>query len=426
EARKKNGNNNGRHGNRFGGNEARLDAAADQMAATAAANARREREEADKKKADAKNFAAASALRAKLAARGAPAAVAAAEEDEDDEDEVMMSGSLSVAPAGATKRAHDEVESDGDESLATKKKAVDDETSELLAKRARIDESASGSSSGSDDSADESEAVADGDVAPGSDVAPDSDIVPDSQTVDETPAVAEPVDDVRLYEDGYKSRYYTLKFKISEDNVEEIHTIVEHYVRGLCWVLKYYYQGCTSWGWYYPYHYAPLASDFADLDMMDVSFELGTPLRPYEQLMGVLPARSGHNLPKQFKPLMTLKSSPIIDFYPTDFPLDLNGKKFLWQAVILLPFIDQKRLLDAVQKVYPELSAEERARNDLGQELILVGPENTLYNSLCDLYATGDAVKETPLNPRFSDRMSGTVSCDPNYVPHTAYESPLA
>ncbi|KAJ2581536.1 5'-3' exoribonuclease 2, partial [Coemansia sp. RSA 1836] len=419
EARKNNNNNRGR----FGGNEARLDAAADQMAATAAANSRREREEAEKKEAAAKNFAAANAFKAKLAAKGAAIAAAAVPEEDGDEDEVMMSGTV-TAPTSATKRAHDDVEGDESDAAAAKKKLVDDETSELLSKRARIDDqdgekgdsAGDGSSAPSDssDSADESEA------------ATASEPVPDSETADETPAPAEPVDDVRLYEDGYKSRYYTLKFKISEDNVEEIHKIVEHYVRGLCWVLKYYYQGCASWGWYYPYHYAPLASDFADLDTMDVSFELGTPLKPYEQLMGVLPARSRHNLPKEFTPLMTLASSPIIDFYPTDFPLDLNGKKFLWQAVILLPFIDQKRLLDAVQKVYPVLSADDRARNELGQELIVVGSANPLYNSLCDLYATGDALKEAPLNPRFSDRMSGTVSCDPNYVPHTTYESPLS
>ncbi|KAJ2740803.1 5'-3' exoribonuclease 2 [Coemansia sp. BCRC 34301] len=418
EARKQNNNNNR---SRFGGNDARLDAAADQMAATAAANARREREVAEKKEADAKNFAAASALKAKLAAKGAATAAAAMAAPGEDEDEVIMSGTL-AAPVSATKRAHDDVESDdSDAVVVAKKKLIDDETSELLSKRARIDDQDgemddSSESSGDGDSADETEAAADA----------DADTVPDSETANEKPAVAEPVDDVRLYEDGYKSRYYTLKFKISEDNVEEIHTIVEHYVRGLCWVLKYYYQGCASWGWYYPYHYAPLASDFADLDMMDVSFELGTPLKPYEQLMGVLPARSGHNLPKQFLPLMTLQSSPIIDFYPTDFPLDLNGKKFLWQAVILLPFIDQKRLLDAVQQVYPKLSAEDRARNELSQELIVVGSANPLYNSLCDLYATGDVLKEVPLNPRFSDRMSGTVSCDPNYVPHTAYDSPLS
>ncbi len=34
-------------------------------------------------------------------------------------------------------------------------------------------------------------------------------------------------------------------------------------------------------------------------------------------------------------------TSPIIDFYPTDFMTDLNGKKNDWEAVVLIPFINE-------------------------------------------------------------------------------------
>ena len=48
---------------------------------------------------------------------------------------------------------------------------------------------------------------------------------------------------------------------------------------------------------------------------------------------------------------MTEPSSPIIDFYPHDFQLDLNGKKQDWEAIVLIPLIDEKRLLDAMKSI---------------------------------------------------------------------------
>jgi 5'-3' exonuclease len=35
-------------------------------------------------------------------------------------------------------------------------------------------------------------------------------------------------------------------------------------------------------------------------------------------------------------------ASSISDFYPSEFNLDLNGKRYAWQAVVLLPFIDER------------------------------------------------------------------------------------
>lgn len=38
---------------------------------------------------------------------------------------------------------------------------------------------------------------------------------------------------------------------------------------------------------------------------------------------------------------MTNEDSPVIDFYPTDFASDLNGKLQEWEAVVLIPFIQE-------------------------------------------------------------------------------------
>ena len=138
------------------------------------------------------------------------------------------------------------------------------------------------------------------------------------------------VDNVRLHEAGWKDRYYSDKCKaddISENGGRE--HLFRSYVMGLCWVMKYYYDGCPSWKWYYPYHYAPFASDLKNIERFDKdsrSFELSAPFNPVEQLMAVLPSDSKHAIPKAARWLMDDPESPIIDFYPKDVPVDPNGK----------------------------------------------------------------------------------------------------
>lgn len=73
------------------------------------------------------------------------------------------------------------------------------------------------------------------------------------------------------------------------------------------------------------------------------------------------------------------KDSPIIDFYPPTFEIDMNGKKLAWQGVALLPFIDEKRLLDAMAPEYPNLTEEEVRRNCPGENVIFASVDHPLY-----------------------------------------------
>ena len=79
-----------------------------------------------------------------------------------------------------------------------------------------------------------------------------------------------------------------------------------HYMIGLQWLLKYCYQGIPSWNWYFPYHYAPFASDFIDIAEAVPEFNEPTePFKPFEQLMAVFPAASKQHIPKPWQQLMT-------------------------------------------------------------------------------------------------------------------------
>ena len=72
--------------------------------------------------------------------------------------------------------------------------------------------------------------------------------------------------------DEWKTNYYKVSLSIfskyvmtdGQDKLEfkpndesQLDTLVFRYVEGLQWVLNYYYKGCSSWAWFYDYHFAP-------------------------------------------------------------------------------------------------------------------------------------------------------------------------
>lgn len=78
--------------------------------------------------------------------------------------------------------------------------------------------------------------------------------------------------------------------------------------------------------------------------------------------MSVLPPSSSWALPVQYQKVMMRMTGPLAPYYPTDFGVDLDGKRNAWEGIALLPFVDEDLLRQEMAKVdSSELTAEVRA-----------------------------------------------------------------
>jgi 5'-3' exonuclease len=194
---------------------------------------------------------------------------------------------------------------------------------------------------------------------------------------------------------SYRDFYYETKLGWKpEDRSRTLYRRREHvreYIEGLHWVMNYYHNGCQSWSWYFPYLYAPLATDMVNLrefysnaddeGFCSFEFEKGEPIPSLAQLLSVLPPQSADLLPKPLAELMIHPSSPLTSYYPPDFTSDANGKRQSWEAVVQIPFIEKNVLLDTVQGILDAdergkelLTNAERRRNVRGEVHVFVPP----------------------------------------------------
>ena len=180
------------------------------------------------------------------------------------------------------------------------------------------------------------------------------------------------IEAVPQYEDenAYRKHYYSTKFgfKSDDDDFEsKVRTVVQEYVLGLFWCAQYYHRGAEAWDWFYPYLYAPLASDLVDLADLEFSFPSSDsrPFTPLMQLLSVLPPQSKALLPAAYADAM---DHPLLkDAYPSTFDVDPNGKAQPWEAITLIPFLDEDKMIGVLSQIdhLDSLSNQERQRNDI-------------------------------------------------------------
>jgi hypothetical protein len=151
-------------------------------------------------------------------------------------------------------------------------------------------------------------------------------------------------------------------------------------LRGLRWVVHYYLLGPPSWHWYFPYHHAPLLTDVAALLQLapataSAPWPASRPLRPFEQLLSVLPPASATLLPKPYAEILISASAPetthpLRKFFPHRYTIEPDTKGREWRDIALIPFIDAGALLKSTSALPPSaLTDAEKQRNTTGTAL---------------------------------------------------------
>ncbi|KAJ3439066.1 5'-_3' exoribonuclease [Anaeramoeba flamelloides] len=190
------------------------------------------------------------------------------------------------------------------------------------------------------------------------------------------PNYEEIIEDIRKKE---RNNYYDSKFEEKWKEEGFLNNMVKCYLEGLQWIYTYYCKGCPDWGWYYPFHYTPMIDDLVNLKKYNITeniFNYEPPIKPLVSLLSILPIKSSDILPQKLRPLLTDENSPLIEYLPKELKFDQNGKRFEWEWILLLPFIDIELFKKCIREAKGNYTEEEEKRNKVDSTYIYQYDEN--------------------------------------------------
>lgn len=153
-----------------------------------------------------------------------------------------------------------------------------------------------------------------------------------------------------------------VSFYLDETSLKHV---CAEYSRGLLWNYHYYFKSVPSWSYVFGYYYAPFASDLMHHMEYDSTFEYSHPLTPLQHLFCCLPPSSSNFLPPSYKALVTDSDSPLSKYFVTEYITDLNGKNKSYEAIALIPILNEKEILQVLENYQCDssLTEEEKIRN---------------------------------------------------------------
>jgi 5'-3' exoribonuclease 2 len=169
----------------------------------------------------------------------------------------------------------------------------------------------------------------------------------------------------------WRVRYYKHYYFLEPDEINNFSKkMVLNYLEGLKWVSEYYFDECPSWNWYYKYDHPPFLYDivqnienFDKIKFDKIKFNKNEPLKPFEQLLCVLPKQSAYLLPQCLRKIMLNLNSSLIHLYPNNFQLDMIGKKKFWMCMPILPSLEIDNIIHSFKKYENKLNNIEREMN---------------------------------------------------------------
>jgi 5'-3' exonuclease len=167
--------------------------------------------------------------------------------------------------------------------------------------------------------------------------------------------------------ESYREDYYNTLFP-----GVDIRSICLDYIEGMQWVITYYTRRVPCWNWFYKYNHAPLAKDLAKYfkDFRFTIYEDSQPNEPFQQLLSILSSKNHDLIPSPLDKLMTSKHSPLYNYYPESFDIDLSGKRKAWEGKAILPIIDQNLMKATYKSEIDKVNTQLMYLNKRGKALL--------------------------------------------------------
>jgi 5'-3' exoribonuclease 2 len=156
---------------------------------------------------------------------------------------------------------------------------------------------------------------------------------------------------------GWKRRYYIEVERVH--NMQDVHHMCRKYIEGLYWIAQYYFHGCFSTVWYYPYVSAPLFSNM-EFVLQQPRIQVNRLLKRHNewthteltQLLTIMPKVS---LEKYV--YTTSMCNFQLEEHPVSYKLIPFSKRFRWECSVRLPPVNDEHVHKLAQQLMSHIAS---------------------------------------------------------------------